>query len=55
VKPQYYLCGAGKVVLEVKAKLRNIIMERKGCTEEEAAESLERLSQASRFATDIFD
>lgn len=41
--------------MEVKAKLRNTIMESKGCTEEEAAESLEQLSKASQFATDIFD
>ena len=44
-----------KVALEVKAKLREVIMEWKGCTEEEAADDLERLSKASRFATDIFD
>ena len=55
MKPQYYLCGAGKVALEVKAKLRSVIMEWKGCTEEEAADGLERLSEESRFATDIFD
>jgi len=43
------------VALEVKAKLRRVIMESKGCTEEEATNELERLSKASRFATDIFD
>lgn len=41
--------------MEVKAKLGNMIMESKGCTEEEAASGLERLTKASRFATDIFD
>ena len=55
MKLQYYFCGAGKVALEVKAKLRDMIMESKGSTEEEAAQSLERLSKTSRFATDIFD
>lgn len=51
----YYFCGAGKVALEVKSKLKDMIMEGKGCTEEEADRGLERLSKASRFATDIFD
>jgi len=51
----YYFCGAGKVALEVKGKLRDMIMELKGCTEEEAASGLDRLSKMSRFATDIFD
>jgi len=51
----YYFCGAGKVAMEVKAKLRDMIVESKGCTEEEAANDLERLSKMSRFATDIFD
>ena len=55
MKPQYYLCGAGKVALEVKAKLRSVIVEWKGYTEEEAADSLVRLSEESRFTTDIFD
>ena len=32
-----------------------MIMESKGCTEEEATNGLERLSKALRFATDIFD
>ena len=41
--------------MEVKAKLRNMIIESKGCTEEEATNALERLTKASRFATDIFD
>jgi len=51
----YYFCGAGKVAVEVKARLRNMIIESKGCTEEEAANHLEQISKASRFATDIFD
>jgi len=51
----YYFCGAGKVAVEVKAKLRDMIIESKGCTEEEASNDLERLSKASRFSTDIFD
>ena len=41
--------------MEVKAKLRGMIIESKGCTEEEATDGLERLTKASRFATDIFD
>jgi len=41
--------------MEVKAKMRSMIMESNGCTEEEATVSLERLTKASRFATDIFD
>jgi hypothetical protein len=32
-----------------------MIIELKGCAEEEAANALERLSKAARFATDIFD
>jgi len=54
-RSQYYFCGAGKVAVEVKAKMRNMIIESRGCTEEEATNDLERLSKASRFATDIFD
>ena len=41
--------------MEVKAKLRSMIIESKGYTEEEAGNALGRLSKASRFATDIFD
>ena len=41
--------------MEVKAKMRSMIIESKGCTEEEASNGLERLSKTSRFATDIFD
>jgi len=51
----YYFCGAGKVAMEVKSRLRNMITESGGCTEEEATNTLERLSKMSRFATDIFD
>lgn len=32
-----------------------MIIDSKGYTEEEATSALERLSKASRFATDIFD
>lgn len=41
--------------MEVKAKMRSMIIESKGCTEKEATDGLERLTKASRFATDIFD
>jgi len=41
--------------MEVKAKMRSMITESKGCSEEEATDDLERLTKASRFATDIFD
>ena len=55
MKQQYYFCGAGKVALEVKAKLGKTIMESNRYSEEEVAKALERLSKAARFATDIFD
>ena len=43
------------MALEVKGKLRKVMMESDGCTEEEATDSFERLSKASRFVTEIFD
>ena len=55
MKSQCYFCGGRKVAVEVKATLKNMIVESKGCTEEEAVNALEGLSETSRFATDIFD
>ena len=55
MKQEYYFCGAGKVALEVKAKLGKMIMESNGYSEEEAAKTLEQLSRAARFAADNFD
>ena len=53
---QYYLCGFGKMVLGLKDKLGDIILEAEGGSKEEAAAALAQLSKMSRFnATDIFD
>ena len=41
--------------MEVKATLKNMIVESKGCTEKEAVHALEELTETSRFVTDIFD
>jgi cytochrome P450/NADPH-cytochrome P450 reductase len=50
----FYTCASGsRMALDLKKTLIKIIMEAKGCSEEEAGEKMDSLAQ-ERYRTDVF-